>query len=169
MPCFPLLLASAPPLAAAALKQPAPVPPRLRALQVDSALLAHPGVAEAVSFAAPDGERDWAAGLAARSLKLWQPGSKFAPHLPRPADKYGEVVAAAVVLNDQGKATPDIGGYMGRCPALTSPTEQALAARGAARRRGCCLPCCRRCSSGVRAAALAAHCHLAVTLGPGKG
>ena len=46
---------------------------------MDGALLSHPGVAEAVSFAAPD-------------------------------DKYGEVVAAAVVLNDEGKKMQGIGG-----------------------------------------------------------
>ena len=48
--------------------------------QVDSAILAHPGVAEAVCFAAPD-------------------------------EKYGEVVAAAVVLNEQGKGMANIGGW----------------------------------------------------------
>ncbi|PRW45703.1 2-hydroxyacyl- lyase isoform A [Chlorella sorokiniana] len=45
---------------------------KISPIEVDGALLAHPGVAEAVSFAAPD-------------------------------EKYGEVVAAAVVLNEEGK------------------------------------------------------------------
>jgi acyl-CoA synthetase (AMP-forming)/AMP-acid ligase II len=45
-------------------------------------MLAHPGVAEAVSFAAPD-------------------------------EKYGEVVAAAVVLNEQGLSMGDAIGEAG--------------------------------------------------------
>ena len=54
-----------------------PLPPLCLPPQVDAALLAHPGVAEGVCFAAPD-------------------------------DKYGEVVAAAVVLNEEGRAMPDV-------------------------------------------------------------
>ncbi len=50
--------------------------PRRCPPQVDGALLAHPAVAEAVSFAAPD-------------------------------EKYGEVVAAAVVLTEEGKKQGD--------------------------------------------------------------
>ncbi|PSC68564.1 2-hydroxyacyl-lyase [Micractinium conductrix] len=49
---------------------------KISPIEVDGALLAHPGVAEAVSFAAPD-------------------------------EKYGEVVAAAVVLNKEGKKAGD--------------------------------------------------------------
>lgn len=49
---------------------------KISPIEVDSAMLAHPGVAEAVSFAAPD-------------------------------EKYGEVVAAAVVLNEQGLSMGD--------------------------------------------------------------
>lgn len=49
---------------------------KISPIEVDGGLLSHPGVAEAVSFAAPD-------------------------------EKYGESVAAAVVLNEQGKALED--------------------------------------------------------------
>lgn len=50
---------------------------KISPIEVDGALLSHPGVAEAVSFAAPD-------------------------------EKYGELVAAAVVLNEEGKKIADI-------------------------------------------------------------
>lgn len=50
---------------------------KISPIEVDGALLSHPGVAEAVSFAAPD-------------------------------EKYGESVAAAVVLNAEGKKIDDV-------------------------------------------------------------
>jgi acyl-coenzyme A synthetase/AMP-(fatty) acid ligase len=64
---------------------------------VDSAILAHPGVAEAVCFAAPD-------------------------------EKYGEVVAAAVVLNKQGKGMNNIGGWCSSSPWLLAAAAAAAAA-----------------------------------------
>lgn len=68
---------------------PHPGPPRTRSAptQVDGALLAHPAVAEAVSFAAPD-------------------------------EKYGEVVAAAVVLTEEGSKHADGVGERPRPPRL---------------------------------------------------
>ena len=91
-----------PPSACLCLCRPPPPPP----VQVDSAILAHPGVAEAVCFAAPD-------------------------------EKYGEVVAAAVVLNEQGKGMADIGG-------LGVPASAACcwlsAAAGCQAARLACLP-----------------------------
>lgn len=71
---------------------------KISPIEVDGALLAHPSVAEAVSFAAPD-------------------------------EKYGEVVAAAVVLTEEGKKQAggieeDIKAFVGkRLSAFKVPTQ----------------------------------------------
>jgi acyl-CoA synthetase (AMP-forming)/AMP-acid ligase II len=78
---------------------------KISPIEVDSALLAHPGVAEAVSFAAPD-------------------------------DKYGEVVAAAVVLNEEGGALGEKAGA--RCVCVM---VDARAAEHAVPTLLACKPC----------------------------